>query len=302
MAVRLGTNPIAWSNDDDRSLGAEIPLSRCLAEAAAAGFTGIEMGHKFPQTAPGLREALAPHGLALVSGWYSGGLMTRDVESELRAMAPHTQLLKAMGCSVVIYCETTGAVHGDPQAPVFAQRPVADAATWRRFVDRLNDLGERLAAEGLHLAYHHHMGTVVQTEAELDQLMADTTPAVGLLFDSGHLAYAGGQPAAAARRHAARIVHVHTKDIRPNIVAQARAEDWPFIAAVRAGAFTVPGDGALPLADILAPLAECGYAGWIVVEAEQDPAEADPGAYARAGYQALRGVLADLGLELAAAG
>lgn len=301
MVVQLGTNPIAWSNDDDHALGAEISLETCLADTRAAGFTGIEMGHKFPRTAKELKDVLHRHGLRLVSGWYSANLLERDAAAEFAAMQDHLALLRALGCNVMVLCETTGAVHGDPRRPVFAARPQLDAAAWQRFTQRLEELARRMAEMDMGLAYHHHMGTVVQHEAEIDRLMADTDPAVGLLFDTGHLAFAGGDPAAVAQRHAARINHVHTKDIRRDVIDRAQAEDWSFLATVREGGFTVPGDGALDFDAALAPLAQHGYAGWIVVEAEQDPAKADPSAYARFGQGQLKACLDRLGLAVATA-
>jgi inosose dehydratase/3D-(3,5/4)-trihydroxycyclohexane-1,2-dione acylhydrolase (decyclizing) len=284
MAVRLGTNPIGWSNDDLRELGGDTPLDTCLAEARQAGFTGIELGHKFPRDAATLRRVLDAHGLALVSGWYSAALLQRDAATELTAMRPHLALLKALGCSVLILAETLNAIHTDRTIPL-SRRPMLADADWPRFAERLTVLGDAVAAEGLALAYHHHMGTVVQSGADIDRLMALCGPSVTLLLDTGHATFAGADPTALARRHRDRIAHVHCKDVRPHVMETARVQDWSFLDSVVAGVFTVPGDGAVDFPTVLATLPD--YTGWLVVEAEQDPASANPLIYARMGYDNL---------------
>jgi myo-inosose-2 dehydratase len=278
MTLRFGTNPIAWSNDDMPALGGATPLETCLAEARAAGYAGIELGNKFPREASVLRPILARHGLALVSGWWSGRLRERSVEAELAALGPHTALLAEMGCEVLIFAETSGGIAGRRDTPL-SRRPRLD--DWGGFGRKLTELAEALAVRGLRLAYHHHMGTVVETAAEIDRLMASSGAAVGLLLDTGHLAFAGADPAVLAGRHRERIVHVHCKDVRAEVLARAKAADWSFLDAVVEGVFTVPGDGAIDFAAVLVALGP--YAGWLVVEAEQDPAKADPLAYARLG-------------------
>lgn len=299
MTVRIGTNPIGWSNDDLPELGGETPLETCLAEARSAGFTGIELGNKFPRDPARLRPILERHGLALVSGWYGAALRHRSVEDERRAIEPHLALLAAMGCAVMVFAETSDAVHGRRDTAV-ARRPVMDDDGWQRFGDRLTALAEHLRARGVRLAYHHHMGTVVESAADIDRLMALTGDAVGLLFDTGHLAYAGADPVAVARRHAARIIHVHAKDARPAVLRDARARDRSFLDAVVDGVFTVPGDGAVDFAGCLGVLADAGYRGWLVVEAEQDPAKAHPLTYARLGHDHLARLARAAGLTVEA--
>lgn len=287
MAVRLGINPLTWTNDDMPELGAETPLETCLAEATLAGFEGVELGNKFPRDPALLGPILARHGLALVSGWYGSRLLERDVDAEMAAAEAHVALLKALGCRVMVHAEVTGTVHGSRAVPL-SRRPVLDEAGWELLAGRLNEMGRRLAERGLVLAYHHHMGTVIQTEAEVDRLMAMTGKEVGLLLDTGHLTFAAGDPAAAARRHADRVVHVHCKDVRAGVLAEVREQDRSFLAAVLAGVFTVPGDGCVDWHAVLGPVAAAGYAGWLVVEAEQDPARAHPLTYARMGHANLR--------------
>jgi inosose dehydratase len=296
--IRYGTNPIAWSNDDDRTLGADITLDRCLAEAAAIGFDGIEKGHKMPGTAPELRAVLAPHGIGFVSGWYSTELLSRDLAAEKAAIRPHLDLLAGMGCSVCILAETSNAIHGDPAQPLSA-RPVLAAPDWPAFGARLTDLAEHVAAAGLTPVYHHHMGTVVQTAEEIDALMAHTGPALRLLFDAGHAFFGGADPLALAQRHMARVAHIHAKNVRPAVMARAAAEGWSFLRAVREGVFTVPGDpaGAIDFAPILRMAAQHGYQGWLVIEAEQDPAIRNPLIYQAMGLGALRQAARDAGLD-----
>jgi len=291
--IRIGTNPIGWSNDDLRELGGATPLETCLSEAHQAGYAGIELGHKFPRDAGTLRPVLQAHGLDLVSGWYSASLRTQSVEAERAALRPHLDLLKAMGCTVLVFAETSDAVHGDPALPL-SGRPVMPDAEWPDFAARLTELADAVAAEGVALAYHHHMGTVVQTAPEIDRLMATTGPSVKLLLDSGHATFAGADPVALARRHHARVVHVHCKDVRQAVMQEALDNDWSFLDAVVAGVFTVPGDGGVDFAAVLSELP--GYSGWLVVEAEQDPVKAHPLTYALMGFENLRRFATSAGL------
>ena len=286
MAVRLGINPLTWTNDDMPELGAETPLETCLAEGKLAGFAGFELGNKFPRQAEQLRPILARHGLDLVSGWYGSRLLERDVDAEMAEAEPHIALLTALGCTVMVHAEVSRAIHGERTTPL-SRRPVLSEADWALLLPRMAEFGQRLKARGLHLAYHHHMGTVIEAEADVDRLMAGTGPEVGLLLDTGHLTFAGGDPVRAAKRHAARVVHVHCKDIRAAVMADVKRRDLPFLAAVLEGVFTVPGDGCVDYAAVLPPLAAAGYAGWLVVEAEQDPAKAHPLTFARLGHDNL---------------
>jgi inosose dehydratase len=295
MSVRLGVSPIGWSNDDLPELGGDTPLDTCLAEARQAGFAGIELGNKFPDDPTVLRPILERHGLALVSGWYSGRLLDRSVEEEVAEIEAHRALLVAMGCAVLVYAETSGGTAGDRRRPL-STRPRLPDEGWRDFGGRLTDLADRLARGGIRLAYHHHMGTVVEDEAEIDRLMAATGDSVGLLLDTGHLAFAGADPATLAYRHGRRIAHVHCKDVRDDVLAWVRGGDASFLDAVVAGVFTVPGDGSIDFSAVLEALAAVEYHGWLVVEAEQDPAKAPPLAYARLGFAHLSAAVARTGL------
>ncbi len=295
MPVRIGINPLTWTNDDMPELGGETPLETCLAEAREAGYEGIELGHKFPRTAAELGPILDRHGLALVSGWYGANLMERTVEEEIAAVGEHLALLAGMGCPVMVFAETGGSTHGDREAPI-STRPMLTDDDWGPYGERLTRVGEHLAVRGVAMAYHHHMGTVIETEAEVDRLMACTGEAVGLLLDTGHMSFAGADPAAVAARHGPRINHVHCKDVRGPVLEKARGGDMSFLDAVLEGVFTVPGDGAVDFTKVLTALRPFAYSGWLVVEAEQDPAKAHPLTYARMGNEGVTRALAAAGL------
>ena len=286
MNVRIGINPLTWTNDDLPALGDDIPLETCLREAAEVGYAGVELGRKFPRDAAVLGPLLEAHGLALVSGWYSLRLLERGVDAELKAMQAHFDLLSSLGSAVMVCAEVSGCIHGDLQARL-SSRPRMSAAEFGRLARRIDELAIRMQERGMRLAYHHHMGTVIQTGEEVHELMAATSPAVGLLLDTGHLTFAGGDPLAVARQHVGRIAHVHCKDVRRDVLDRVLNADTSFLEAVLQGVFTVPGDGAIDYAPIFDVLRQAGYADWLVVEAEQDPAIADPLTYATLGYRNL---------------
>ena len=298
MAISLGTNPIAWTNDDMPELGGDTPLATCLKEAAAAGFVGIEKGGKFPNDAATMKSMLGKYGLDLVSGWYGGELRNRSVEDEIKAMRPHFDLLKACGSKVVVWAETAGTVQARRDVPV-ADRPIMREEEWPGYLERIGRLANWMTGNGVRMAFHHHMGTVIEKAHEIDRLMEGTPPSVGLLFDTGHLTFAGEDPAATARKWAMRINHVHTKDVRPDVLKRAIAGRWSFLDAVVAGVYTVPGDGCVDFVAALQPIADAGYSGWVICEAEQDPKKAHPLTYAKKGYANLVATVAKVGLQLA---
>jgi len=290
LDVRIGINPISWSNDDLPSLGGETPLEVALAEGRQIGYQGFELGNKFPRESNALRAVLAAHGQALVSGWYSGRLARRSVEDEIAAVGPHLKLLADNGANVMVYGEVADSIQGAPQ-PLYKRPRFLTAAQWDAYADRLTRFARHTLAHGVRVAYHHHMGAYVETPADVDALMARAGDEVGLLFDSGHMTFAGGDAAAMLKRHVKRVCHVHCKDVRPDVIRLARNRNWSFLESVINGAFTVPGDGAIDFAALLAILHENGYAGWLVVEAEQDPVVAPSYAYADKGYRHLRGLV-----------
>ena len=284
--VRIGINPLTWTNDDLPELGEKNSLETCLKEAKQAGYEGVELGRKFPRDAAVLGPILKHHRLDLVSGWYSARLLERSVDDEVKAMQAHATLLKSLGAKVMVFCEVSRCVHGDRKVPL-SKRPKLAENEWQQFCARLDQVADHLQQQGLKMAYHHHMGTLIQSEDEIDRMM-DSTAKVGLLLDSGHLTFAGGDPLRALERHAKRIVHVHCKDIRSDKLAQARKQDMSFLEAVLGDVFAVPGDGSIDFNPILRALAGHGYAGWLVVEADQDPAKAHPLTHARLGHDCLR--------------
>ncbi len=297
--IRLGVAPIAWSNSDLPELGGDTPLETCLAESRAAGYAGTETGVKFPMDAATLGPILRRHGLALVSGWFSGRLLDLSVAEEQQRIAPQLATFAALGAPVLVYAETTGSVQTRRTTPISRRRRLS-AEEFKVLGARMTALARHTQAAGVRLAYHHHMATVVETEAEIDALMAATGEEVGLLVDTGHACYAGADWLALTRRHAARVVHVHCKDIRPAVLEEARARDLSFLDAILAGVFTVPGDGFIDYDAFAATLAAISYAGWVVVEAEQDPATAPPYDYACKGHRHLSAAFGRAGFTIAA--
>jgi inosose dehydratase len=289
FSVKIGINPISWSNDDLPSLGGEIPLEVALTEGKAIGYRGFELGNKFPRQPEALRKVLARHGLELVSGWYSGQLARRSVEEEIRAVGPHLELLSGNGAKVMVYGEVADSIQGT-SAPLYKRPRFFRPDQWRAYADKVTAFARHTLARGVRLAYHHHMGAYVETPADVDQLMALVGDEVGLLFDSGHMAFADDDENAAATmlaKHVRRVCHVHCKDVRPQVIRMARNRNWSFLEAVINGAFTVPGDGAIDFKPLLELLHDHAYCGWLVVEAEQDPVVAPSYAYADKGYRHL---------------
>lgn len=280
--VKLGIAPIAWTNDDLPELGGENTFEQCVSEMALAGFTGSEVGNKYPKDPTVLQPALALRGIEICNAWFSTFLISRPYEETEKAFEAHVAFLAAMGAKVVGVSEQSYSTQGIQTQPVFEGKYEMNDEQWALLCDGLNRLGKlSLEKYGVALTFHHHMGTVVQTAAETDRLMAGTDANyVNLLFDSGHFAYCGEDPVAQVRKHAKRIRHVHLKDIRPDVVAQVKKEKLSFLEGVRQGAFTIPGDGCVDFDSIFKVLSESGYEGYMVVEAEQDPAKANPLEYA----------------------
>jgi inosose dehydratase len=297
MYVLFGVAPIAWTNSDLPQLGGDTSLDTCLRERRSAGFTGTETGVKFPMDAGVLGPILGRHDLRLVSGWFSGELLCRSLSEEKDRMAAQLSTFKALAAPVLIYAETTGSVQSKQRIGV-SRRPRLTDFELREYGLKLTELAEWMAAEYVPMSYHHHIGTVIENQREVDLLMAATGPAVGLLLDTGHLTYAGADILETTRRHARRINHVHCKDVRPEVLRSARRADLSFLNAVLNGVFTVPGDGMIDYYAFARLLAELGYAGWVVVEAEQDPAKAPPGEFSKLGHAHLTEAFRAAGYEI----
>ena len=298
--VRIGINPISWSNDDLPSLGGETPLEVALSEGRSIGYEGFELGNKFPRESNALARVLGAHGLSLVSGWYSGRLATRSVEEEIAAVDAHLRLLADNGATVMVYGEVADSIQGAP-VPLYKRPRFTSEAAWQGYADRVTAFARHTLSRGVRLAYHHHMGAYVQAPEDVDELMRRTGDEVGLLFDSGHATFAGADAAAMLARHVPRVCHVHCKDVRPLVLRLARNRNWSFLEAVLNGAFTVPGDGAVDFRALLTLLRDHSYQGWLVVEAEQDPVVAPSYRYAEKGYRHLRAIIDELDANARAA-
>jgi inosose dehydratase len=291
--IRIGINPISWSNDDLPELGGDTPLETALSEGAEIGYEGFELGNKFPSEPEALKAKLAEYGVACVSGWYSGRLAEESLEAEIANCRAHMAKLRFNGCKVVVYGEVAGSIQGRIDTPLAKRPRFADSAAWEGYAQRLDAFGAHLKATyGITLAYHHHMGAYVESPEDIDRLMALTGPDVGLLFDTGHAWFGGATDVTVPlARHLHRVVHVHCKDVRGQVVRSARNDGWSFLTGVMNGTFTVPGDGVIDFDAVLTMLYQGGYEGWLVVEAEQDPAVAPSYAYAKKGYDTLRAIV-----------
>ena len=296
MSIRFGVSPIAWINDDMPELGADTALEHVLAEARDIGFAGIELGGRFPRDATTLATLLDRFQLALVGGWYSASLLTSSAREEIAALQAHLGLLKALGCTVFIIAETSNAIHGNRNRALSAS-PRLDRAGWARFGEKLTEVADHVAAAGMRLAYHHHLGTVVESGEDLERFLESTGPSVGMTIDTGHAALGGVDAVSLIRTHPQRVAHVHCKDIRGEVFRKIKAEGGSFLSGVLDGMFTVPGDGDIDFRKVMQALAEIGYSGWIIVEAEQDPAIADPRRYGEIGLTTLRREAAAAGLR-----
>lgn len=287
--VSVGITPTGWTNDDYPLLGDDISFGQCVSEMALAGFEGCSVGHKYPKDPEILAEELGRRGLRVSEPWTSlfftvNDMRERTIEGFERSMA----FIKRMGGSHVVVAELGHAVHQQPVPPI-VNKPVFDDAQWAAMVSGLNELGRLAAEAGMVMCYHHHMGTGVMTRAEVDRLMNDVDPeVVHLLLDTGHLYWAGDDPLALARAYADRIRHVHLKDIRPDVMQACNARHLSFIESIIEGVFTVPGDGVIDFKPIFETLADADYAGWLMVEAEQDARKANPLDYARMARRYLR--------------
>ena len=295
MKAQLGIAPIAWWNDDLESLSDDVSLDECLRQAALAGFTGMETGRRFPMDMAELGPVLDRHGISVCGGWFSGLLLDGDLEAEKDRVAEQLEFFVAAGAPCLVYGETARSIQGVQSAPL-ATKPTLTEAEMAAYGRKISDFADWCALQGMPLAYHHHMAAAVETEAELDLLMAHSS--VPLLFDAGHMAFAGGDVMRVIDTHHARIIHVHTKDVRMPVIDGLDRSRESFLDAVVKGAFTVPGDGSLDFEAIVKALASKGYEGWFVVEAEQDPKANPPLAMAQKGHNELLRVMAAAGYDV----
>lgn len=297
MSVKLGIAPIAWTNDDMPELGGDTPLEQCLSEASQAGFSGIESGGKFPKKSEQLIPLLEKHNLNLCSGWYGANLRVNSVKEEILAIEEQLKLFKDCNAPCIVFAEVSGSIAGDPNRPL-STRPQMDRDGWNNFCKKISEMGKYLEDQGMPLAYHHHMGTVIETQNDTERLLENTDDQVKLILDTGHMLFAKGNSIKVAKDFTDRIIHVHCKDMRKNILDKSLKEDLSFRQAFLEGAFTVPGDGCIDYKPFLSLLKNSDYSGWLVVEAEQDPAKANPFKYAKIGHKYLSKVCKEVGLEI----
>lgn len=280
--VFLGIAPIGWTNDDMPELGAENTFEQCVSEMALAGFSGTEIGNKYPADAKVLKHKLEVRNLRIASRWFSSFLITKPLEENIRAFSAELDFLSAVGAECINVSEQSHSIQGLQDTPIFGHKYSMNEAEWKLLSNGLDALGKIAAERNFRLCFHHHMGTVVQTAEETTRLMDETDSRfVHLCYDTGHFIFTGTDPVAMLRKHINRVGHVHLKDVRLGVLERVHQENMSFLNAVRAGAFTVPGDGDFDFAPVFALLAEANYTGWLLVEAEQDPAKANPFEYAK---------------------
>ena len=295
MSVKLGIAPIAWSNDDMPELGGDTTLEQCLSEASEAGFSGIESGGKFPKKSEELIPLLEKYNLNLCSGWYGANLRKNSVKEEISKIQEQLKLFQDCKAPCIVFAEVSESIAGDPNKSL-SSRPQMDKEGWNEFCKKISEMGKFLEDQGMPLAYHHHMGTVIETQNDTERLLESTTDHVKLILDTGHMLFAGGDSLQVAENFEERIIHVHCKDMRKNVLDKSLSQDYSFRQAFLDGAFTVPGDGCIDYKPLLNFLKKINYEGWLVVEAEQDPAKANPLEYAKIGHSYLTNACKDTGL------
>ena len=286
MSVKLGVAPIAWSNDDMPELGGDTTLDQCLKEASQAGFIGIESGGKFPKNSSELIPKLNKYNLHLCSGWYGANLRKNSVDEEKKLIQEQLKLFQDCKSPCIVFAEVSGSIQGDPNRKL-STRPQMSADEWKSFCKKVSEMGKFLEDQGMPLAYHHHMGTVIETQEDTERLMDNTDESVKLTLDTGHMLFAKGDSKKIFENYSSRLHHIHCKDIRKNVLDKSLKEDLSFRGAFLEGAFTVPGDGCIDYKPLFDILKKNNYSGWLVVEAEQDPKKANPLEYAIKGYKYL---------------
>ncbi len=297
MSVKLGVAPIAWSNDDMPELGGDTTLEQCLAEASQAGYIGIESGGKFPKKSSELIPKLNKFNLQLCSGWYGANLRKNSVEDEKKYIKEQLELFKDCNSPCIVFAEVSGSIQGDPNKKL-STRPQMQNDEWKKFCDKISEMAKYLEDQGMPLAYHHHMGTVIETQEDTERLLDNTNDSVKLALDTGHMLFANGDSKNILENYNQRLQHVHCKDIRKSVLEKSLKEDLSFRGAFLEGAFTVPGDGCIDYKPLFDVLKKNNYSGWLVVEAEQDPKKANPLEYAIKGYKYLTDTLKKSNIQI----
>ncbi len=297
MSVKLGIAPIAWSNDDMPELGGDTSLEQCLSEASEAGFSGIESGGKFPKQSEKLIPLLEKYNLNLCSGWYGANLRKNSVKEEIGLIQEQLKLFKDCKSPCIVFAEVSGSIAGD-QSKKLSLRPQMNNEEWKSFCIKISEMGKYLQDQGMPLAYHHHMGTIIETQSDTERLIENTSDEVKLTLDTGHMLFAKGNSIQIIKDYKERLIHVHCKDMRENILEKSIKEDLSFREAFLEGAFTVPGDGCINYKPIFNLLKKNNYSGWLVVEAEQDPKKANPFEYAKIGYKYIKKTCTELDIKV----
>ncbi len=299
MSVQVGISVIAWQNDDLPDLTKDFTTEQALSEAREIGYNGVERGQRMPPDTEGLRAYLDAADVKLCGGWCSGNLLQNSVEEEIAAITEQVEQFTALGAPCVVYSECSNTIQADQSVPLSA-RPKMTREELLAYGAKLGEVAKWVKEQGMTLAYHHHMGSIVEAAEDLDALMEGSDEALRLCFDTGHMLFGGGDVMAMLKKWSDRVHHVHFKDIRPEVVKDVRENDRSFLDAVIAGAFTVPGDGCIDFQAVADHLKAIGYNGWIVVEAEQDPAKAPPYEFSKKGYDHILDVCQNAGLEVQA--
>ncbi len=297
MSVKIGISPIAWQNDDLPDLTASYTMEQALKEAREIGYTGVERGQRMPGDTEGLRAYLDANDIALCGGWCSGSSLVNDFATEREAVREQVAQFVALNSPCIVYAECSNTVQGQIATPV-NDRPNLSRDEVLAYAAKITELAKWMADQGMPMAYHHHMGTIIESEDDVNWLMEGSGPEVKLCFDTGHLLFGGGDVLATLNRWGDRVHHVHFKDIRPQVVQDTRENNLSFLDAVIAGAFTVPGYGCIDFQAVATTLKALDYSGWIVVEAEQDPAKAPPYEYSKMGYDHILEVCGKAGLSI----
>ena len=297
MSIKIGVSPIAWSNDDFPELGGDTTLEQCLKETNEIGFSGIEAGGKFPKNSNELIPKLKKENLRLCSGWYGANLLKNTVKEEIVIMKDQLDLFKECNAPCMVVAEVSGSIQGEAKIAL-SKRPILSTDEWKIFYNKISEISKYMEDKGVPLAYHHHMGTVVQSQEDTERLIDNTSDTVKLLIDTGHMMFAGGDFIKIAKDYSSRLHHIHCKDIRKDVLDMSLKNDLSFIDAFFAGAFTVPGDGCINYENFLKILKNLNYKGWLVVEAEQDPKKANPFEYGKIGFNHLKKIALDCGFEI----
>ena len=297
MKIKLGIAPIAWSNDDMPELGGETPIEQCLREANSAGFIGVELGGKFPRNPGIVKFLLEKFNLSMPGGWYGSKLKERSVEDEWQLMQDQIELFLSLDTKVFIFADVSGSIQGRGDVQL-TKRPTLTLNEWKEYSKKITEISNRLEDVGLPISYHHHMGTIIQTESDIEKLLDLTNEKTKLLFDTGHLLFAQADYERCLKKYISRINHVHCKDMRKSVLEKSLKLDLSFRDSFLEGVFTVPGDGCINYNPLIKILYENEYSDWLVVEAEQNPSKANPYEYAKKGYNYLKKVITESGYEI----